>query len=81
MTELRNKYINYLHYRNYSPHTVKHYTSCLVGLAKYHNLSPDQLTRDQFMDYLHYLVEEKQASAVYLNQLLSAYRILIVEVL
>jgi site-specific recombinase XerD len=33
------------------------------------------------MDYLHYLVEVKQVSAVYLNQLLSAYRILIVEVL
>jgi site-specific recombinase XerD len=33
------------------------------------------------MDYLFYLVEKKQVSANYLNQLLSAYKILVVEVL
>jgi len=33
------------------------------------------------MNYLYYLVEEKRVSAVYLNQLLSAYKILIAEVL
>jgi hypothetical protein len=33
------------------------------------------------MDYLYYLVEEKQVSAVYLNQLISAYKILVVEIL
>jgi len=33
------------------------------------------------MNYLHYLVEEKQVSAIYLNQLLSAYKILVAEVL
>jgi site-specific recombinase XerD len=33
------------------------------------------------MNYLYYLVEEKQVSAVYLNQMISAYKILVVEVL
>jgi len=81
MTELRSKYISYLRYRNYSVHTIKHYCSCLIGLSKHYKTSPDKLTRDQFLDYLYYLVEDKQVSAIYLNQLLSAYKILVEEVL
>jgi site-specific recombinase XerD len=81
MTELRKKYISYMRYRHYSDNTIKHYCQCLIQLSKYYNLSPDKLTRGQFMDYLHYLVEVKQVSAVYLNQLLSACKILIAEVL
>jgi site-specific recombinase XerD len=53
----------------------------LLQLAKYHNLSPDKLTRDQFINYLYYLVDNKQVSAVYLNQLISAYKILTAEIL
>jgi site-specific recombinase XerD len=53
----------------------------LIQLSKYYNVSPDQLTRDQFLTYLYYLVEEKQVSAVTLNQLISAYKILLVDVL
>jgi site-specific recombinase XerD len=70
-----------MRYRNYSPRTVKSYCSCLIQLSKYYNLSPDKLTRKQFVDYLYYQVEEKQVSAVYLNQLISAYKILVSEVL
>jgi site-specific recombinase XerD len=81
MTDLRNKYISYMRYRNYSANTIKHYCSCLIQLSQYYNLSPDKLTREQFLDYLYYLVETKQVSAVYLNQLLSAYKILLVDVL
>jgi site-specific recombinase XerD len=53
----------------------------LIELSKYYNQSPDKLIRDQFLAYLYYLVEEKQVSAVYLNQLISAYKILVEEVL
>ena len=81
MTELRKQYISYMRYRNYSVRTIKSYCSCLIRLSKYYNLSPDKLTREQFMNYLYYLVEEKQVSAVFLNQMISAYKILIVEVL
>ena len=81
MTELRKQYICYMRYRNYSARTIKSYCSCLIRLSKYYNLSPDKLTREQFMNYLYYQVEEKQASAVLLNQMISAYKIFIVEVL
>jgi len=81
MTELRKQYTSYLRYRHYSIRTIKSYCSCLIKLSKYYNLSPDRITRDQFINYLYYLVEEKQVSTGCLNQLISAYRILIVEVL
>ena len=81
MTELRKQYISYMRYRNYSSRTIKSYCSCLIGLSRYYNLSPEKITRDQFLNYLYYLVEEKQGSAVLLNQVISAYKILIVEVL
>jgi site-specific recombinase XerD len=70
-----------MRYRHYSVRTINLYCACLIQLAKYHDLSPDKLTRDQFINYLYYLVNEKQVSAVYLNQLISAYKILIAEVL
>jgi len=81
MTTLREQYIRHMRYRNYSAYTIKHYCSCLIQLSRHYNLSPDTLTREQFINYLYYLVEEKQVSAVYLNQLLSAYKILVVEIL
>lgn len=81
MTGLRKQYISYMRYRNYSARTIKSYCACLIQLSKYYNLSPDKITRNQFMDYLYYLVEEKQVSSVLLNQLISAYKILITEVL
>jgi len=81
MTELRQKYINHMNYRNYSSYTIKHYVERLIELSKYYNRSPDKLTRDQFVNYLYYLAQEKQVSTGYLNQLISAYKILVVEVL
>jgi len=81
MTELRKQFISYMHYRHYSKNTIYLYCACLIQLAKYYNLSPDKLTREQFINYLYYLVEEKHSSPVYLNQLISAFKILIAEVL
>jgi len=81
MTALRKQYISYMRYRNYSVRTIKSYCSCLISLSKHYNLSPDKLTREQFIDYLYYLVEEKHVSVVLLNQMISAYKILVVDVL
>ena len=81
MTNLRNQFISYMRYRNYSAYTIKHYCDSLIRLSKYYNQSPETLTRDQFMEYLYYLVEERQVSTATLNQLISAYRILLVDVL
>ena len=81
MTALRKQYISYMQYRKYSVRTIENYCASLIRLSKYYNLSPDKLTRDQFINYLYYLVEVKQASATCLNIVISAYRILVAEVL
>jgi len=81
MTALRKQYISYMQYRKYSVRTIENYCASLIRLSKYYNLSPDKLTREQFINYLYYLVEVKQASATCLNIVISAYRILVAEVL
>jgi site-specific recombinase XerD len=70
-----------MRYRHYSARTIELYCLRLIELSKHYNQSPDKLTRDQFKDYLYHLVEVKQVSAVYLNQLLSAYKLLVADVL
>jgi len=80
MTSLRKEYISYMQYRHYSVRTIQQYCSRLIEISKYYHQSPDQLTREQFKSYLYHLVEEKRVSAVYPNQLLSAYRILAADV-
>jgi len=61
MTELRKQYISYMRYRNYSTCTIKSYCACLIQLSKHYNLSPDKITRNQFMDYLYYLVTDPRS--------------------
>ena len=81
MTDLRKEYLSYMKYRNYSAHTINHYCNSLINLSKHFNLSPDKLTREQLMEYLYYMVETKKVSTASLNQLISAYKILTVDIL
>ena len=81
MTELRKKVISYMRFRNYSARTIEHYTDCLSCLAKHYGQSPELLSRTQVVDYLYYLVEERQVSSSRLNQMISAYKILVCDVL
>lgn len=50
-------------------------------MSIYYNCSPDLLSIDQVKTYLHYCVTEKQEAASTLNQIISAVRILFVDVL
>ncbi len=65
-----------MHLRHYSPKTVRHYIEALVRISKYYNQSPADLTTDQIKDYLHYLIEAKQASRSTVHQLISATKLL-----
>lgn len=80
MTELRKKYISYMRFRNYSARTIEHYTYCLSQMSVYYQQSPDKLTHEQVMDYLYYLVDVKLVSTCRINQVISAYKILVCDV-
>ena len=67
--------------RNYSERSIRSYIHCLGRLSLYYKCSPDLLSIDQVKSYLHYCVTEKQESTSTLNQIISAVRILFVDVL
>ena len=67
--------------RNYSECSIRSYIHCLSRLSIYYNCSPDLSSIDQVKSYLHYCITEKQDAASTLNQIISAVRILFVDVL
>ena len=57
MGTLREKMIEEIRLRNFSPRTEQSYVSAMVGLAKYYRQSPDQLSQEQIRAYLLHLKE------------------------
>jgi integrase/recombinase XerD len=67
--------------RNYSERSIRSYIHCLSRLSIYYNCSPDLLSIEQVKSYLHYCITVKQEATSTLNQIISAVRILFVDVL
>lgn len=67
--------------RNYSQRSIENYLSVLSLLSRHYNSSPDELSTDQVKQYAHYLIHKKGYSVSSINQLISAWRILQVDVL
>lgn len=67
--------------RNYSERTISSYVSSLVGLSKFYNCSPMKLTSEQIKDYAYHLLQTKKVSPSTINQLISAWKILQVDIL
>lgn len=67
--------------RNYSARTVVSYIHCIERLSVYYKRSPDLLSIEQIKSYLHYCVVDKKESASTLNQVISAIRMLFMDVL
>lgn len=66
---------------NYSTRTIESYLSSITNLSKFFNLSPDHLTIPQIKEYLHHCIEEKNCSISFINQTISAIKILYEKVL
>lgn len=67
--------------RNYSERTIRSYISSVAYLAKHYNLSPEKIAREQVKSYAYHLIQNKQVSVSSINQLISAWKILQVDVL
>ena len=76
MSELRQRYIQDLRLRNYSPRTVETYVHCVSLFARYFNRSPEELGPEHIRTYQLYLVEEKKCSWSRINQTVCALRFL-----
>ena len=74
MNALRQRMIEDLRVRNYSPDTIKVYVRAVAVFAQHFGKPPDQLGPEQIHEYQVYLVETKKASWGVLNQAVCALR-------
>jgi site-specific recombinase XerD len=74
MTILRQKLIDEIQLRGFSPRTQETYVSCVTGLAGFYRRAPDQINDDELKAYLLYLLREKQLAVNSLIVAVSALR-------
>lgn len=60
MTPLRQKLIDEIQLRGFSPHTQDSYVRSVAGLAGFYHRSPDRLQDQEIKDYLLHLLREKK---------------------
>jgi len=70
-----------MQYRNYSPRSVESYVKLMSQLEKKHETSLDKISAEQFKTYLHGRICHENISVSMINQCISAFKILQVDVL
>lgn len=75
MTPLRQRMIQDLKIRKYSPRTIRRYVEVVAQVARHYHRSPDLLTPEDIRTYLISLVEE-EASVSQLKQVVCGFRFL-----
>src|SRR5258708_10875365 len=76
MTALRAKYIRDLAVRGRALRTQESYSSYVADLARYYHRSPDQITYDEVVDWIHHLIRERRQAASSVNIAVNAVRFL-----
>jgi integrase/recombinase XerD len=74
MTVLRQRMLEDLKRRNYSPNTVRAYVRGVANFARYFNKPPDQLGPEHVRRYQLYLVETRKLSWAHVQQTTAALR-------
>lgn len=81
MGTLRNKMIDAMKLRRFSPRTQQSYLAAVTGLANYYHTPPDQLDFDRIKAYILHLTVERGLSWSSCNVAVSAFRFFYSEVL
>jgi len=74
MTTLRQKLIDEIQLRGFSPHTQDSYVRWVAGLAQFHHRSPDQIVDDEIKAYLLHLLRFRKLAVSSLIVAVSALR-------
>lgn len=67
--------------RNYSSRTIRTYSDLLTKVEKFYNLPLDTVCVEKFKAYLHHRITKEEISSALVNQHISAFKILQVDVL
>jgi len=76
MTPLRQRFLDDLRLRNYSPRTLKTYLQHVVRFSKHFDRSPEQLGPEEIRTYQLHLLQQRHASWSVFNQAVCALRFL-----
>jgi len=76
MTQLRQRMVEDMQVRNYSPRTIQCYTYHVGRFAQYFDRSPDQLGPEEVRSYQVHLVRDRKVSWSSFNQTVCALRFL-----
>jgi len=74
MTELRQRMIEELRLRNYSPNTIDAYIRCVAKFAQHFGLSPERLGPEHVRQYQLFLVHRKKVAWAVFTQTVCALR-------
>ncbi len=81
MTPLREKMIDAMRLRGFSPRTHKSYLSAVSLLARHYHQPPDRLTTDQLQAFFLYLVKQRKLSPASCRLYLNGIRFFYLQVL
>jgi integrase/recombinase XerD len=81
MTTLREKFMQQMLLKGYSQRTIRTYVSLLASFSKSYHCSPELVSIDQIRDYIQENITAGQRSKSWVNQLISALKLLYCDVL
>lgn len=80
-TNFADMVVRQLRIRNYSNQTIKLYKNILIDLSRYFSKPLNELSNDDLVQYLSYLVENRHVSASRISQVISSLKFLYVKLL
>lgn len=73
--------IREMQFRNYSERTIKNYQACMSKVQNFYNLPLDEISISKFKDFLHHRITVDKISVSLVNQSISAFKIIQLDVL
>lgn len=81
MRNLREQMLHYMQLKNYSRRTIDTYLSCISCLSKHYKRTPETISSEEVKEYLYHLIQSRKTSVSIINQIISAYKVLMTGVL
>jgi site-specific recombinase XerD len=81
MKSIKEEMLQFMQLRNYSKRTINTYLSCIYCLSEYTSKAAENISREEVKEYLYHLIQSRKVSTSIINQIISAYKVLVTGVL